>query len=154
MEHADKQLHRTAAGDEALKGGSLPEDEKRFLIILRNPLPQKTLHDVLGVNADILISSFVRRGWVQWLEIAPENSSAPEGVTETSAAAVQARSILASSGIEQVAPPAPAAAPSPPTPAPEASAPIYRPSLPPAHQPSHQEIESSVLAFLKMMEGR
>lgn len=140
MEHLNRLLKRTLAGETALKSGNIPDDEKRFLSILRNPLSQKVLNDVLAGTSEVLISSLLRRGWIQWVD----EEEVEEVVSAGHPAADQARTILSVSGIERSVPKAESA--HSPVPAGVASAPVAL--------PSQQEIEDSVLAFLRMMDGK
>ena len=145
MEHLNRQLKRTPSGEHALKSGQLSDDEKRFLSILRNPLSQKVLNDVLPGTSEVLITSLLRRGWIGWMD-EPDDEELIQVAQGHGPAADQARNILQVSGVEQASPkPAPVIVPA------TAAVVVSAPQVPP---PSQTEIEESVMAFLRMMDGK
>lgn len=148
-----RELFRTDEGMAAWRNPATDAQSRRLLGALVQPQPESHLKLVLGTEGEILLDSLVRRGWVAWRDLTPEEPqkpqeghepSSPDLATETDPAAPKVSP--ESSQTEDVITPTP----TPPT-ADSLPPGVYLPPLKAPPPASREEIDKSLDEFFRKM---
>lgn len=147
-----RELFRTDEGMTAWRNPTTDAQSRRLLGALVQPQPESHLKLVLGTEGEILLDSLVRRGWVAWRELAPEEPQKPQEGHETVSPVLATETDLSA---PKAPPESSQQAISVPTSTPPAAVPLSPGvHLPPLKVPppaSREEIDKSLDEFFRKM---